>query len=241
MAKTLFLKAHTRKNIGRAGVKAVRRTGRVPGVLYGKQDPQAIEINENELKTVLHQSTSENVLLDLELQVEADKTQKRLALVQDIQHHSLKDFIVHIDLLEIAQDEKLRTEVPVKVAGEPIGLKSGGIFETLLRTLHVECLPKDLPESLTVDVSALEIGQAIHVGEIKLPAGVTVLNHKELSVFAVAKPKEEEVVSPTAAAAATEPEVINEKKTDETEAAPAADGKKGDAKKADSKKAEGKK
>ncbi len=229
MAKTLFLKAHTRKQIGRTELKAVRKAGKVPGVLYGKQNSQPIEINEKELTTVLHKSSSENVLLDLELHDEADKAQKRLALVQDVQHHPLEDYIIHIDLHEIAQDEKLRTEVAVTAVGEPIGAKSGGIFETLLRTLHVECLPKDLPESIAVDVSALDIGQSIHVGSIALPAGVTVLNHKELSVFAVAKPKEEEEPKPGAATAeAVQPEVIKEKKTDE--AAAPADAKGGDKK-----------
>lgn len=220
MAKTLFLKAHTRKSIGRTGVKAVRRAGNVPGVLYGKKNSQPIEINEGELTTVLHKSTSENVLLDLELHND-NKAEKRLALVQDVQHHPLEDYIIHIDLHEIAQDEKLHTEVPVQDVGEPIGAKNGGIFETLLRTLRVECLPKDLPEAITVDVSKLEIGQSIHVSDIVVPEGVIILNHKELTVFAVAAPKEEEVAAPTTEV--VQPEVIKEKKTDE--AAAAADGK----------------
>lgn len=230
MAKTLFLKAHTRKQIGRTGLKAVRSAGKVPGVLYGKKNSQPIEINEKELTTVLHQSSSENVLLDLELHDEADKAQKRLALVQDVQHHPLEDYIIHVDLHEIAQDEKLHTEVPVKSVGEPIGAKSGGIFETLLRTLRVECLPKDLPEAIVVDVSNLAIGQSIHVGSIELPAGVTVLNHKELSVFAMAAPKEEEA-KPAGATEAVQPEVIKEKKTDEAAAGDAKAEAKKDAKK----------
>lgn len=225
MAKTLFLKAQTRKNIGRAGVKAVRRTGNVPGILYGKKtSPQPIEINERELKAALHQSTSENVLVDLEL-VNDSKSEKHLALVQDVQHHPLEDYIIHIDFQAIAQDEKLHTEVSVQSVGEPLGTKSGGIFETLIRTLRVECLPKDLPDNITVDVSALAIGQSIHVGDIKLPSGVNVLNAKELTVFAVAAPKEEEV-APTTAAAVEQPEVINEKKTEDGAAAEGkADGK----------------
>lgn len=229
MAKTLFLKAHTRKQIGRTGLKSVRSAGKVPGVLYGKQNSQPIEINEKELTTVLHKSTSENVLLDLELHDDANKAEKRLALVQEVQHHPLEDYIIHVDLHEIAQDEKLHTEVSVREVGEAIGLKSGGIFETLLRTLRVECLPKDLPEFITVDVSNLAIGQSIHVGDIALPEGVTVLNHKELSVFAVAAPKEEEVVAATTEV--VQPEVIKEKKTDEAAAPADAKAEKKDSKK----------
>jgi large subunit ribosomal protein L25 len=239
MAKTLSLKAQTRKNIGRASVKAVRRSGHVPGILYGKKSAaQPIEINEHELTTVLHKSTSENVLVDLELDSKADK---HLVMVQDVQHHPLEDYIIHIDLHEIARDEVLHAEVPLRSIGEPVGIKSGGVFETLMRTLRVSCLPQDLPEAITIDVSGLEIGQSIHVGDVPVPANVTILNHKELNVFAVAAPMKEEEPAPAAAAAATEPEVINEKKDEAGAAEGKTDGKteaKADAKggKADAKK-----
>ena len=110
-----------------------------------------------------------------------------------------------------------------------------------LRTLRVECLPKDLPERIDVDVSALEVGQSIHVGEVKLPAGVTVLNAKELPVFMVLLPTVEEEVKPAAEGAATEPEVIREKKDAEGEAGAAAEKKDGkDAAKKEAPKAEAK-
>jgi large subunit ribosomal protein L25 len=119
-------------------------------------------------------------------------------------------------------DETLRTSVPLEPRGEPSGVKnSGGILEQNLRQLEIECFPKDLPEVLYVDVSALEIGTYIHVRDIPLPQGVTVLDDADLTAFLVAAPAVAEVAAPVAAAAAAGPEVIKEKK----EEAPAGDKK----------------
>jgi large subunit ribosomal protein L25 len=221
MSKALLLKASTRKQLRRAGARSVRKNGNVPGVLYGKRGSQAIQINQLELSRLMHKTTSENVLVDLELNDDG-KVDKRLALVQEVVHDPLEDNIVHIDLHEVAQDEKIHTEVPVRSIGEPVGVRTGGgILETVLRVLKVECLPKDLPDVIEVDITGLELGKSIHVAEITAPPGVTILNPKELTVFAVKAPVAEEV-APVAGEVA-QPEVIREKKTEETaEGAPAA-------------------
>jgi len=245
MAKTIPLQVSQRSGIGRTALKALRRSGQVPGVLYGKtkENPvrsRAISIDAKKLASVLHSSTSENVLVDVELtDGQGAKVDSHLAILLDVQHHPLEDYIIHIDLHEIVQDEILHAEVPVVSEGEPAGVKNGGgLLETMLRTIRVACLPRDLPDLITVDVSHLEIGKSVHVSELKLPAGVTVSNPPELPVFSVFAPKEEVVEAPTTEV--VQPEVIKEKKVDE--AAPAADAKggKGDAKaaapKAESKK-----
>jgi large subunit ribosomal protein L25 len=231
MAKTIPLQVSTRAGIGRAAVKAVRRTGRVPGVLYGKTKDKSvrsrpIEIDAKKLKALLHSSSSENVLVDVEVTDPSGvKIDQHLALLLDVQHHPLEDYIIHIDLHEIAQDEILHAEVPVTSVGEPVGVKNGGgLLETMLRTIRVACLPKNLPELFTVDVSHLEIGHSVHVRELTLPEGVTVTNPPELPVFSVFAPKEEVVETPTTEV--QQPEVIKEKKV-EGEAAPAADAKGG--------------
>ena len=246
MAKTIPLQVTQRSGTGRAAVKALRRNGQVPGVLYGKTKDtpvrsRAIAIDAKKLGSVLHSSTSENVLVDVELTDEKGaKVDSHLALLLDVQHHPLKDYIIHIDLHEIVSDEILHAEVPVTSEGEPVGVKNGGgLLETMLRTIRVACLPRDLPELITVDVSHLEIGHSVHVSELKLPQGVTASNPPELPVFSVFAPKEETVEAPVAEV--TQPEVIKEKKPEEG-AAPAADAKggKSDAKapapKADAKK-----
>lgn len=230
MAKTVSLQVTQRSGIGRTALKAVRKAGRVPGILYGKAKDtirsRPIEIDAKKLTAVLHSSTSENVLVDVELTDDKGaKVDQHLALLLDVQHHPIKDYIIHIDLHEIAQDEILHAEVPVTSVGEPAGVKTGGgLLETMLRTIRVACLPRDLPELITVDVSHLQIGHSVHVNELKLPNGVTATNPPELPVFSVFAPKEE--VAEVATTEVTQPEVIKEKKV-EGEAAPAADAKGG--------------
>jgi large subunit ribosomal protein L25 len=226
MSKALSIKAQSRKQIGRTGLKAVRRAGLTPGVLYSKKNSLPIEINSLELKSVLRRATSENVLVNVELENEG-KNDKRLALVQDVQHHPLKDYIIHIDLHEIAQDEKIYAEVALQDTGEPLGVKnSGGLLQTFLRTLRVECLPKDLPDVITVDVSNLDLNHSIHVGDLTPPEGVVFLNPKELPIFTVSEPIKEEEIKPVGMDEMKQPEVIMEKKTDEeAPAAPAGKGK----------------
>ena len=232
MAKTVSLQVSQRAGIGRTALKAVRNAGRVPGVLYGRAKDKsirsrAIEIDSKKLQSVLHSSTSENVLVDVELTDPAGKkVDQHLALLVDVQHHPLEDYIIHIDLHEIAQDEILHAEVPVVSVGEPVGVKTGGgLLETMLRTIRVACLPRDLPELIEVDVTELTIGHSVHVRELKLPNGVTASNPPELPVFSVFAPKEEVAPVP-GAAEVTQPEVIKEKKV-EGDAAAAPDAKGG--------------
>ena len=236
MSKTVSLQVSQRAGIGRTALKAVRKAGRVPGVLYGKDKDKAvrsrpIEIDARKLASILQSSSSENVLVDVELtDAEGKKVDQHLALLQDVQHHPIKDYIIHIDLHEIAQDEILHAEVPVTSVGEPAGVKTGGgLLETMLRTIRVACLPRNLPDLITVDVSHLEIGHSVHVHEVKLPEGVTATNPPELPVFSVFAPKEEVVEAPTTEV--VQPEVIKEKKVEgEAAAAPDAKGGKADAK-----------
>jgi large subunit ribosomal protein L25 len=229
MAKTVSLQVSQRAGIGRTALKAVRKSGRVPGVLYGKTKDKnvrsrPIEIDAKKLNSLLHSSTSENVLVDVELtDPSGAKVDQHLALLVDVQHHPLEDYIIHIDLHEIDQNETLHAEVPVVSVGEPVGVKnSGGLLETMLRTIRVACLPRDLPEMITVDVSHLEIGHSVHVNELVLPERVTATNPPQLPVFSVFAPKEEVVATP--ATEVVQPEVIKEKKVDEAAAAPDAKG-----------------
>ena len=219
----------------RGGAKRLRAAGRVPAIIYGRQaKPQNLEVNAKELEELIHHSASENVLVDLS--VESDARPKRLALVQEIQHHPLEGEMLHVDFHEVAENEKVIVHVPVETAGEAAGVKTGGgVLEHILFKLKVRCLPKDLPEQIIVDVSHLELGKAIHLGEIKAPAGVEIIGDKNIPVVAVAMPRtEEEEVAATATAeavAAGDVEMIKEKKEEGEEgAAPPAKGEKGAAK-----------
>ena len=224
--KTVALKAYPRSQVQRAEVKKLRASGRVPATIYGRQaKPQNLEVNSREFADLLNHAASENLLVDLS--VDNDARSKRLALVQEIQHHPLDGKVLHVDFHEVAENEKVTVQVPVETTGEAVGVKTGGgTLEHILFKLKVRSLPKDLPEQIDLDVTALEIGKSIHLGDIKAPEGVEILGDKHITVVAVSAPRAEEEVAATAAPAAGDVEMTKEKK-DEEGAAPAA---KGDAK-----------
>jgi large subunit ribosomal protein L25 len=218
--KSVALKAFPRTLGRRAGSRTLRASGRVPAVIYGRQNkPQSLEINLQDIRDVVHGAASENVLLDLA--VEGDAKPKRLAIIQEIQHHVLSAEVLHVDLHEVAEDEKVTLTVPVNATGEALGVKTGGgTLEHVLFKLKVRALPKDLPETIVVDVSHLNIGQAVHIGDIKAPTGVEILGDKHISVLAVAAPlteAQEAAALEAATAAGGEVEMIKEKKEDGTE------------------------
>lgn len=225
MAKRLGIKAKLRSEIGGRRPHRIRANGRVPAVLYGSGKAEALELNGREIAEALLGASSDSVLVDLTVEGEGGTVTKKMALIREVQHDPLKDTIEHVDFHQVEESKKLRVDVPVHEVGEAVGVRTGGgILDHALRTLRVECLPKDLPDRIDVDVSALEVGQSIHVSEVKLPAGVSVLNAKELPVFMVLLPTVEEEPAAGAAAAPTEPEVIREKKVGEE--GEAADAKK---------------
>lgn len=220
MAKQLKLTAQTRTGIGRSAVNAIKKQGLVPAVVYGgSETPQPLTVNAREITTLLSHATSEHLLVDLEI-ADGGKTSNRLALIQEVQHDPIKRTVLHVDFHAVKADEKLHSEIPVATVGEPAGVKNfGGILEINMHAIEIECLPKDLPELISLDVSALNVGDAIHVRDIQFPEGVTARVDADLTVVRVAAPKVE--IEPTAAAAA-EPEVLKEKKE---EGAPAAGAK----------------
>jgi large subunit ribosomal protein L25 len=229
--KSVALKAFPRSQVQRAEVKKLRASGRVPATIYGRQaKPQNLEVNAMEISDLIHHSVSENLLVDLS--VENDPRARRLALVQEIQHHPIDGKVLHVDFHEVAENEKITVHVPVETTGEASGVKnSGGTLEHVLFKLKVRCLPKNLPEQIVVDVTALEIGNAVHLGDIKTPEGVEILGDKHITVVAVAAPRaEEEVVAAEAAPAAGDVEMTKEKKEEGEEDAAPAKGEKAAAK-----------
>jgi large subunit ribosomal protein L25 len=212
--KTVPLTAFPRTMTRRGGVKKLRTTGRVPAVIYGRQgQPQNLEVSKVEIENLIKHSVSENLLLDLN--VSEDSRPKRLVLVQDIQHNPLTGALLHLDLHEVSENEKVTVFVPVETVGEATGVKNGGgVLEHVLFKVKVRALPKDLPEVIEIDVSALEIGKAVHIGEMKPPAGVEILGDKNIPVVAVAAPLTEaqEAAAAAEGGAVGEVEMTKEKK-----------------------------
>jgi large subunit ribosomal protein L25 len=220
MAKQVKLSARARTCIGGSVANKLKREGQIPAVIYGgKEGSLPLQVGARDISNVLSHARGENILVELEIE-NAGATTNRMALIQEVQHAPLTGGIVHVDFHAVNMNELLHTSVPIEPRGEPAGVKSfGGILEQSLRSLEIECLPKDLPDVLSIDVSGLNIGSSIHVKHIQLPQGVKALEDPELTVFLVAAPAVVEVAEPAAvaAAAAAGPEVIKEKKE---EAAP---------------------
>lgn len=228
--KSVGLTAFPRTLGRRAGAKKLRSGGRIPAVIYGAHaKPQSLELDAKTFKDVVNKAHSEIMLFDLK--VDGD-SKNRLALLKEVQQHVLNHQVLHVDLQEVAENEKVTVNIPVEPTGEAAGVKTGGgTLEHVLFKVKARGLAKDLPEVLLVDVSKLEIGQAIHIGDIQPPAGVELVGEKKISVFSVAAPvseAQEAAVLEGAAATAGEVEMTKEKKEEGAEgAAPAAAPAKG--------------
>ena len=240
--KAVALKAQSRSSLGKQEAGRLRRGGAVPGIVYGAdQAAQLVQLNEHDLVLFLKGHTSEHFLMDLT--VEGGQPCK--ALIKEIQRHPVSGRIVHVDFNSVSMTRKLRVEVPVKLLGEPAGVaQQGGVLDHILRTVLVECLPVDIPEQLTLDVSALNIGQRLTVADVQVDKSkITVLSAADQPIAAVAAPRAEEEVAPTAAeaaAATAEPEVLTAKKPEEGEAGAAGGEGKEEGKKDAGKKEAGK-
>ena len=226
MAKQVKLKAEPRPDVGRSAVRKLKARGFIPAVIYGGNDkPQPLQVSARDVNAMMSQASGENVLVELQI---GDDGQSRTALVQEVQHSPVRGEIRHVDFHAISMDQMIQAEVPLEPVGTPVGVKTfGGLLEQSLRALAIECLPGDLPDRITVDVSQLNIGDSVHVRDIQLPSGVTAKVQLDLTAFSVLAPVvEEEPVAAEAEAAAAGPEVITEKKEEgEAAAAPAAAAK----------------
>ncbi|WP_395749929.1 50S ribosomal protein L25 [Prosthecobacter sp.] len=198
MAKILDLQAEVRTQSGTGAVKRMRKAGNIPAALYGRKvKPSSIQVHGKTFSKLLEGSASDNILVSLKIAGE-----EQLALVQEVQHDYLRGGILHIDFHAVAADEEIHANVPVITVGEAKGQKHGGMVEAIHHEIEVRCLPKDLPESIQIDVSALELGQGIHVSEITFPAGVTCRLGGDVVIVMCEEPKVEAEPEPAAAAAA---------------------------------------
>ncbi|MDQ3198077.1 MAG: 50S ribosomal protein L25 [Verrucomicrobiota bacterium] len=220
MAKQVKLSATRRTGIGRSAVRKLKAQGSVPAIIYGgKNEPEPLQVSRRDISLMLSHASGENILVELEIDGEKGS---RVALMQEVQHAPLGGEILHVDFHAISMDEVIEAEVPLEPIGIPEGVKTfGGLLEQNVRSLEIECLPKDLPDVITVDVSHLVIGDSIHVREIPLPEGVTTSVPPDLTAFSVLAPKVEEEPVAAATEAAAAPEVITAKKEEPEGTAPA--------------------
>jgi large subunit ribosomal protein L25 len=218
MATTIELNAKRREGTGKGVARKLRQARRLPAVLYGKGvEPMLIDLDEREFTKSVGGHAVSNLIVDLRVDGEGALVK---TLVREVQTNPLSGSVEHVDLNRISLTEEIEVEVPIELVGLATGVKnSGGILQHPIRTLAIKCLPQDLPDKITVDVSHLEIGDSVRVSELQL-GNITVLTDPETSVASVVPPAREEVVKPAeevaaAAAVPAEPELVEKKKKPE--------------------------
>ncbi len=218
------LAAKKRSAVGKGVARKLRAAGEVPAVIYGhSRDSQALSLNTFNLTRLLDKHSFRTTVIDLDI----EGTQAR-TLIREIQRHPYNRAILHVDFQELVAGEKVTVRVPLVMVGTPEGVRvGGGILETMMRELTIAVDPADIPNHLDVDVSNLHIGHSIHVSDIKVPAGVEVMDEPNAPVCLCVVPKAaaEPVAGAEGATTASEPEVIRKAKADD-DAAEGADGKK---------------
>jgi large subunit ribosomal protein L25 len=195
------LKAVKRDDTGKGSARRARAAGRVPGIVYGQGiEPIAIEVDRREFVTALRTDAGMNVLLNIE--VDGSTT---TALTRDLQTDPVRGSLLHADFVKIDLKQEVEVEVPVHVVGDSPGVKEGGVLENPLFTLHVRCLPTDVPESIDADISGLNIGDALRVSELAEGREFHILNDPDAVVASVAAPiSEEQLEAMVAEAGVTE-------------------------------------
>jgi large subunit ribosomal protein L25 len=219
------LKAELRKEQGTRNMVRLRGQGRIPAVIYGAERKEAtpLSVDSKDFLNLLHKG--ERVLV---LKI-GDQTAQ--VLIKAVQYDHLGDFILHVDFNELRAGQTVQVRIPVVLKGTPKGQAEAGVLSHVLHEVEVECQPTAIPEKITLEVDALEIGDSLKVSDLKLPAGVKVLTPGTDVVAACIAPRAEEVAAPTPAeGGALEPEVLMEKKPEEGEGAEGAAKPEGDAK-----------
>jgi large subunit ribosomal protein L25 len=195
----------------KGAVNQSRKAGNVPGVFYSKGvEPIAITLPESSLKPLVY--TSETHLVNLKVE-----DQELKAILKSIQFHPVTDRIIHVDFQGISADQPIELEVPVALEGQAKGVKEGGIIQHSLHKLRVSCLPANIPEHITINISELSLGHAVHVKDLTIE-GVTFLHPEEAIIVSVVIPRAAQEATPALPGeAASEPEVISKGKQTEDE------------------------
>lgn len=204
------LNAEFREKSGKGVARALRRMGKIPAVFYGKgAESLKLAVNPADLEKAVATEMGMNTLIKLKVAGKGDFD----VLLSDYQAHSVRRNFLHADFKAIDLTKKLEISIPIHLVGRPEGVKEGGILEQVTRELAVFCLPINIPKQIDVDVSALKIGQNLHLDDIKLPQGVEPREKINATIAAVIAQREEEVVAAPAGPMA-EPEVLTAKKVE---------------------------
>ena len=207
-----------REGVGKGVARKVRRAGFIPGILYGPEvEPLPVSVNTRELAALLRRFGHATKLIDMNLEGEGNA---RKVLIRELQTDPVTGEYLHVDLYQVSMSKKLYISTPVYLTGTPAGVKLGGILEHVTREIEISCLPADIPERIEIDVSGLEIGESVHVKDIKLER-VDILTDLHQTIATVVPPT---VIKTAAETAAEEAKAAEEAEAAEAEAKPAAKG-----------------
>jgi large subunit ribosomal protein L25 len=216
----ISIQAEKRERQGKGSARSLRRAGKIPAVLYRAGQAQSIQLSRKDLSRLINTVRGEQVMVDLQF---ADG-EKRLALLKDFQVDPIGGGLLHTDFFEVSLTETVRVTVHLMTVGESIGVRrDGGILQHPTREILIECLPDKIPSKIELDISKLEVGQSMHVSDLRLEEGVKILTDPHEVIVNVVAPIVEEaapVVEAVAAPAVAEPEVIKKGKKEEEGAAP---------------------
>ncbi len=206
------LSASSRSETGKGAARKLRQSGNIPAVIYGhSREPQSLTINGREMDRLLRTTSVASTIVDLSIDGKSVRT-----LIREIQRHPYKRSIIHVDFQELVAGETVTVKCPLVYTGTPEGVRvEGGILDIVMHELTIEVDPSNIPGRIEVDITAVKLGRPMHVSDIKLPAGVTVLDDKGSTVCVVSAPRVSEAATETEETAA-EPELIRKPKPDET-------------------------
>ncbi len=182
------LKAWKREETGKGPCRRLRKAGFVPAVLYGPDiDNVNLKLRTVDIERALHNYRGGSLMLELDIEGE-----KKMAVFKVIDRHPVTDGLLHVDLQNVVKGHKITVDVPVNIVGKAEGVAKGGILQQEARKLKVECLPDNIPDSIDVDVTELDIGESIHVADLNLPESVRVLDDESLTIVLISEPTKEE-------------------------------------------------
>ena len=188
MSTHATLNAEKREDKGKGAARRMRAEGRVPAVMYGKdEEAMSLSVSAREAEQLFQAISVENTIVDVKIK----GTRSPVAtLVREVQVHPYRPQLVHIDFYRIRKDVAVEVDIPVHLEGVPEGVKSqGGVLEQIVHELPVKCLPEEMPEEFRIDVSGLEIGDAVHVSDVPVPEGVEVMIDRERTICTVVTPR----------------------------------------------------
>jgi large subunit ribosomal protein L25 len=186
------LKANIRATVGNGPARRLRQAGQIPAVLYGpKTESVLLSVNKSDLDLALKKGRSGQIILNLVVQ-DNGEAYTRPAMIKELQLHPVSRNYLHIDFYEIDLDRKITLGIPIVTVGSSVGVERGGILQIIRRELEVECLPFEVPESIEIDITDLDMGDSIHVKDISMDGDVELLGESNLTVITVLSPKLEE-------------------------------------------------